>query len=166
MLTQPTLTCLQLVLRTLRSFSFVLSAKFSTANVRLPGFYSFQTNSLAARFLLCEQLILFGYWSICCRGNTGAETDTSCLLPAHLSHCHRRPLLMEPEVIMEHCQTRGDIFTAFLHQNYLDFSPDLACVTNASAYLSDADFLTSQWTVSQLLFVGSVYGCNNAVKLE
>jgi len=42
----------------------------------------------------------------------------------------------------------GGIFNLYLHQNYLDFFSEMEDVDRASEYLSDADLLTSDWTVS------------------
>lgn len=42
----------------------------------------------------------------------------------------------------------GEFFNLYLHQNYVDFFSDVEDVARASEYLSDADFLTAEWTVS------------------
>ena len=42
----------------------------------------------------------------------------------------------------------GEFFVSYLHQNYLDFFPVLEDVIRATDYLSDADHLTTNWTVS------------------
>lgn len=44
----------------------------------------------------------------------------------------------------------GAFFNLYLHQNYLDFFSLLDDVERASEYLSDADLLTAEWTVSLL----------------
>lgn len=42
----------------------------------------------------------------------------------------------------------GEFFNLYLHQNYVDLFSDVEDVARASEYLSDADFLTAEWTVS------------------
>lgn len=42
----------------------------------------------------------------------------------------------------------GEFFNLYLHQNYLDFFSEVEDVERASEYLSDADLLTADWTVS------------------
>uniref|UniRef100_A0A8C2WSW4 RAD17 checkpoint clamp loader component n=1 Tax=Cyclopterus lumpus TaxID=8103 RepID=A0A8C2WSW4_CYCLU len=67
-------------------------------------------------------------------------------LPSHLSHHHREPLLVEPELAVERSHMSGDFFNLYLHQNYLDFFSEVEDVERASEYLSDADLLASDWT--------------------
>ena len=45
----------------------------------------------------------------------------------------------------------GELFNLYLHQNYLDFFSEVEDVARASDYLSHADFLTAEWSVSSLL---------------
>lgn len=42
----------------------------------------------------------------------------------------------------------GEFFSLYLQQNYLEFFSDVEDVARASEYLSDADFLTAEWSVS------------------
>lgn len=49
----------------------------------------------------------------------------------------------------------GEFFNLYLHQNYLDFYSQVEDVERASEYLSDADLLTSDWTVSLSLHINS-----------
>lgn len=44
----------------------------------------------------------------------------------------------------------GEFFSLYLQQNYMDFFSDVDDVARASEYLSDADFLTAEWSVSPL----------------
>lgn len=45
----------------------------------------------------------------------------------------------------------GEFFNLYLHQNYPDFFSEVEDVDRASEYLSDADLLTADWTVSLLI---------------
>lgn len=58
----------------------------------------------------------------------------------------------------------GEFFSLYLHQNYLDFFREVEDVERASEYLSDADLLTADWTVSPNIVLISVvvisYHCN------
>lgn len=67
-------------------------------------------------------------------------------LPSHLSHHHREPLLVDPELVIERSHMSGEFFNLYLHQNYLDFFSQVEDVERASEYLSDADLLTADWT--------------------
>ena len=49
---------------------------------------------------------------------------------------------------MEKCHLSGDYFSAYLHQNYLEFYSSIEDVVSASEYISDADYLTLDWVVS------------------
>lgn len=79
-----------------------------------------------------------------------AEAETAAAqgprLPAHLSEHHREPLLLEPELVVERSHMSSDLFSLYLHQNYLDFFCEAEDVDRASQYLSDADLLSSDWT--------------------
>lgn len=44
----------------------------------------------------------------------------------------------------------GEFFNLYLHQNFLNFFSEVEDVARASKYLSDADLLTAEWTVSIL----------------
>ncbi|XP_041094175.1 cell cycle checkpoint protein RAD17 isoform X1 [Polyodon spathula] len=67
-------------------------------------------------------------------------------LPDHLSEHERDPLLVDPEMVTEKCHMSGELFNMYLHQNYLEFFSNIEDVVRASEYLSDADFLTAEWS--------------------
>ncbi|NXN91652.1 RAD17 protein, partial [Rhinopomastus cyanomelas] len=67
-------------------------------------------------------------------------------LPVHLSEHRRDPLLIQPEDIVEKSHVSGSMFNLYLHQNYVDFFPDIDDVVRASEYLSIADVLCSDWS--------------------
>uniref|UniRef100_A0A8K9VCW6 RAD17 checkpoint clamp loader component n=1 Tax=Oncorhynchus mykiss TaxID=8022 RepID=A0A8K9VCW6_ONCMY len=67
-------------------------------------------------------------------------------LPAHLSEHHRDRLLVDPEAVVERSHMSGEFFSLYLQQNYLEFFSDVEDVARASEYLSDADFLTAEWS--------------------
>ena len=58
-------------------------------------------------------------------------------------------LFLTQEVI-ERSQLSGEFFTAFLHQNYPEFYMSVDDLVSASEYLSDADYLTTDWVVGHL----------------
>uniref|UniRef100_A0A8C4TKH9 RAD17 checkpoint clamp loader component n=1 Tax=Erpetoichthys calabaricus TaxID=27687 RepID=A0A8C4TKH9_ERPCA len=66
-------------------------------------------------------------------------------LPNHLSEHERSRLLLDPEV-NKTCLS-GELFSLYLHQNYLDFYSEIDDVVRATEYLSDADFFTAEWSV-------------------
>ncbi|XP_060077450.1 cell cycle checkpoint protein RAD17-like [Ylistrum balloti] len=72
-------------------------------------------------------------------------------LPAHLQEQHRDPLIVNPEDVVEKSHLSGDYFSAYLHQNYMDFFMNLDDVARASQYLSDADHLTEDWVSRSVL---------------
>ncbi|XP_072521253.1 cell cycle checkpoint protein RAD17 [Salminus brasiliensis] len=77
-------------------------------------------------------------------------------LPAHLAEHQRDRLLVDPELVIERSHMSGEFFNLYLHQNYLDFFSDVGDVARASEYLSDADFLTAEWSSrSTMLEYGS-----------
>uniref|UniRef100_A0AAR2LI59 AAA+ ATPase domain-containing protein n=1 Tax=Pygocentrus nattereri TaxID=42514 RepID=A0AAR2LI59_PYGNA len=77
-------------------------------------------------------------------------------LPAHLAEHQRDRLLVDPELVIERSHMSGEFFNLYLHQNYLDFYLNVDDVARASEYLSDADFLTAEWTSrSTMLEYGS-----------
>lgn len=49
--------------------------------------------------------------------------------------------------VVEKTQVSGDYFNTFLHQNYLEFLSTVEDVERFLEYLSDADTLSSQYTV-------------------
>ncbi|KAG5281180.1 hypothetical protein AALO_G00068280 [Alosa alosa] len=67
-------------------------------------------------------------------------------LPDHLSEHQRDKLLVDPEMVVERSHMSGEFFSLYLQQNYVDFFSDVDDVARASEYLSDADFLTAEWT--------------------
>uniref|UniRef100_A0A1A8LU19 RAD17 homolog n=1 Tax=Nothobranchius pienaari TaxID=704102 RepID=A0A1A8LU19_9TELE len=86
----------------------------------------------------------------CKRGKQDASVPEPGL-PPHLLQHHRHTLLVTPELVVERSHMSGELFSLYLHQNYLDFFSDLEDVDRASQYLSDADLLTADWTSRSLL---------------
>lgn len=80
---------------------------------------------------------------------TAAAQEAS--LPAHLSEHQREPLLLDPELVVERSHMSADLFSLYLHQNYLDFFCEAEDVDRASQYLSDADLLCANWTTRSLM---------------
>lgn len=56
-------------------------------------------------------------------------------------------LVSSGQMVVEHSHMSGEVFSLYLHQNYLDFFTEMEDVVQASTYLSDADLLTACWTV-------------------
>lgn len=52
------------------------------------------------------------------------------------------------QLVVERSHMSGEFFSLYLQQNYMDFFSDVDDVARASEYLSDADFLTAEWSVS------------------
>ncbi|XP_072270061.1 cell cycle checkpoint protein RAD17 [Pyxicephalus adspersus] len=52
------------------------------------------------------------------------------------------------KVVVEKSHMRSELFNLYLHQNYLDFFSDIDDVVRSSEYLSAADVLTGEWSVS------------------
>ncbi|CAG2257811.1 HRAD17 [Mytilus edulis] len=69
-------------------------------------------------------------------------------LPSHLSEHERDPLIINPEDVVEKSHLSGEYFTAYLHQNYLEFYTNIDDLVRSTEYLSDADYLTIDWAVS------------------
>uniref|UniRef100_A0A672RJ91 Cell cycle checkpoint protein RAD17-like n=1 Tax=Sinocyclocheilus grahami TaxID=75366 RepID=A0A672RJ91_SINGR len=77
-------------------------------------------------------------------------------LPPHLTDHQRDKLLVDPELVIERSHMCGEFFNLYLHQNYPDFFSDVEDIARASEYLSDADFLTAEWSSrSTMLEYGS-----------
>lgn len=77
-------------------------------------------------------------------------------LPPHLTDQQRDKLLVDPELVIERSHMSGEFFNLYLHQNYPDFFSDVEDIARASEYLSDADFLTAEWSSrSTMLEYGS-----------
>ncbi|XP_062873513.1 cell cycle checkpoint protein RAD17 [Trichomycterus rosablanca] len=74
------------------------------------------------------------------------EASEAPKLPAHLAEHRRDKLLVDPELVIERSHMSGELFNLYLHQNYLDFFSEVDDLARASEYLSDADFLTAEWT--------------------
>ncbi|XP_059689595.1 cell cycle checkpoint protein RAD17 isoform X2 [Gavia stellata] len=72
-------------------------------------------------------------------------------LPAHLAEYRRDTLLIQPEDIVEKSHMSGSMFNLYLHQNYVDFFPDIDDVVRASEYLSTADVLCSSWSTRPVM---------------
>ncbi|KAL4609492.1 cell cycle checkpoint protein RAD17 [Arapaima gigas] len=79
-----------------------------------------------------------------CKRNSSKDTWQP-RLPAHLSEHDRDMLLVDPELVVEKSHMSPELFNLYLQQNYVDFFSDIEDVAQASKYLSDADFLTSDW---------------------
>lgn len=47
----------------------------------------------------------------------------------------------------------GELFSAFLQQNYVNFFDSIDDLERASVYLSDANFITLDWAVSSSIFI-------------
>lgn len=52
------------------------------------------------------------------------------------------------QLTVERSKMSGEFFNLYLHQNFLDFFFEVEDVARASKYLSDADLLTTEWSVS------------------
>ena len=63
--------------------------------------------------------------------------------------------------VVEKTHLSGDYFNTFLHQNYVDFLQSVEDVERASEYLSDADLLSAQYTVSTFCFCFLFLVCCN-----
>lgn len=62
--------------------------------------------------------------------------------------CMTLSLSLLYQLVIERSHMSGELFNLYLHQNYMDFFTDVEDVARASEYLSDSDFLTAEWTVS------------------
>ena len=51
--------------------------------------------------------------------------------------------------VIEKSHLSGDYFTAYLHQNYIEFYTDISDLVRSTEYLSDSDYLTVDWSVSR-----------------
>uniref|UniRef100_A0A8C1Z1G2 RAD17 checkpoint clamp loader component n=1 Tax=Cyprinus carpio TaxID=7962 RepID=A0A8C1Z1G2_CYPCA len=84
------------------------------------------------------------------------ESTQAPKLPPHLTDHQRDKLLVDPELVIERSHMSGEFFNLYLHQNYPDFFSDVEDIARASEYLSDADFLTAEWSSrSTMLEYGS-----------
>ncbi|XP_056601904.1 cell cycle checkpoint protein RAD17 isoform X2 [Triplophysa dalaica] len=84
------------------------------------------------------------------------EDSQAPKLPPHLTEHQRDKLLVDPELVIERSHMSGEFFNLYLHQNYIDFFSDVEDLARASEYLSDADFLTAEWSSrSTMLEYGS-----------
>ncbi|CAC5393977.1 HRAD17 [Mytilus coruscus] len=72
-------------------------------------------------------------------------------LPSHLSEHERDPLIINPEDVVEKSHLSGEYFTAYLHQNYLEFYSNIDDLVRSTEYLSDADYLTIDWASRSVL---------------
>lgn len=70
-------------------------------------------------------------------------------LPSHLSHHERPHLLTDPEAVFEGAHMSSDMFTLYLHQNYIEFFQEIEDVEPAIDYLSDSDVINHMWTEIQ-----------------
>ncbi|XP_051962425.1 cell cycle checkpoint protein RAD17-like [Xyrauchen texanus] len=84
------------------------------------------------------------------------ESSQTPKLPPHLTEHQRDKLLVDPELVIERSHMSGEFFNLYLHQNYPEFFSDMEDIARASEYLSDADFLTAEWSSrSTMLEYGS-----------
>ncbi|KAK9720091.1 RFC checkpoint protein Rad17 [Basidiobolus ranarum] len=74
-------------------------------------------------------------------------------LPSHLKHHSRCNLESNPDIVLDQVPVDPDVFTSFLHQNYLGFYNDIDECVNASEYMSSSDYLMggSNWGSSPTL---------------
>lgn len=79
-----------------------------------------------------------------CKRQNQCETEQP-VLPAHLSHHDRCQLVEIPEEVVSKSHMSGDLFSAFLQQNYVNFFERIDDIERASEYLSDADIITVDW---------------------
>lgn len=71
-------------------------------------------------------------------------------LPPHLLTTHTRTprLIHSPEQLFKNTYTDAELFNLFLFQNYPPFFQETEEIETALAYMSDADILLGNWTVS------------------
>nr|XP_032826671.1 cell cycle checkpoint protein RAD17 isoform X2 [Petromyzon marinus]XP_032826672.1 cell cycle checkpoint protein RAD17 isoform X2 [Petromyzon marinus]XP_032826674.1 cell cycle checkpoint protein RAD17 isoform X2 [Petromyzon marinus] len=81
-----------------------------------------------------------------CKRENGPISESHAL-PTHLTHQQRNMLAVNPEDVVERSQMSPELFTLYLHQNYLGFLHDAEDVSAAAQHLSDADCLTADWAV-------------------
>ncbi|KAK3600453.1 hypothetical protein CHS0354_037859 [Potamilus streckersoni] len=86
-----------------------------------------------------------------CKREDPSTCENLPALPPHLSQYYRDPLQIYPEDVVEKSHLSGEYFTAYLHQNYMEFFSELEDVVQASEYLSCADFLTINWATRSAL---------------
>ncbi|XP_036360596.1 cell cycle checkpoint protein RAD17-like isoform X1 [Octopus sinensis] len=86
-----------------------------------------------------------------CKRETDSSLSKQSLLPAHLAHHERLPLLEIPEEVVDKSHMSGELFTTFLEQNYINFFHSIEDIECASEYLSDADIFTLDWSVRSTL---------------
>lgn len=60
----------------------------------------------------------------------------------------------------------GSMFNLYLHQNYVDFFSDIDDVVRASEYLSTADVLCSNWSVSVIFLYTRTFFFFNTLTLS
>lgn len=69
--------------------------------------------------------------------------ETSSTLIPHSSQRYRKDLAFNPEKVLSLVHISDEVFTAFLHENYLRFFRDIDDATSAAEYISDADVLAA-----------------------
>lgn len=82
-------------------------------------------------------------------------TNSLPKLPSSLSEHSELCVCIFVQLIVDRSHMPGEFFNLYLHQNYLDFFSEVEDVERASKYLSDADLLTADWTVSLSLHINS-----------
>ncbi|CAH1776204.1 unnamed protein product [Owenia fusiformis] len=53
--------------------------------------------------------------------------------------------------VVERCCLSGDVFTAYLHQNYPEFYTSIDDLAASTEYISSADYLTNEWSNREVL---------------
>ncbi|XP_065175371.1 cell cycle checkpoint protein RAD17-like [Sycon ciliatum] len=84
-----------------------------------------------------------------CKRDTGGKDDSS-QLPSHLHSQARQPALAQAEDILDHSHLSSEMFSMYLHQNYLSFHTDIDNVAAASDYLSCSALYGSDWNTRSL----------------
>ena len=74
------------------------------------------------------------------------------LLPWHLSTKSRKKLIINPEELLDNVAMSESSFVAFLHQNYVDFFPNIQSLSDAAEYLSLSEPFFDEWTVTIFYF--------------
>ncbi|ORX92916.1 Rad17-domain-containing protein [Basidiobolus meristosporus CBS 931.73] len=79
----------------------------------------------------------------------GSKQTKRWALPEHLKRHARLEQESNPDIVLEQVPVDPDVFTSFLHQNYLSFYSDIDECVNASEYMSSADYLigSTNWTL-------------------
>ncbi|GAB1608394.1 cell cycle checkpoint protein RAD17-like [Argonauta hians] len=82
-----------------------------------------------------------------CKREIEPPQNQQAALPVHLAQHERLPLIEIPEEVVDRSHLSGEVFSAFLQQNYVDFFHNIEDIERASEYLSDADVFTLDWSL-------------------